>query len=245
MMSDYHTGDGYTENGSREQMKKKAANSMTNGHAENSVDNIAENVADATAGAGTQLRVEPSVDSVLNEAAATDGGFDAATGAPPAETSNDQLVAQLQSELEAEKARYAELYDKFQRSAAEFQNARRRLEKQMSDAIDRASVRIVTRLLPQVDDLGLAFAHLPENPSDDQMAWIDGFRQIQKKLLALLDEEGVTLMALDGEFDPTRHEAVSSEPNESVESGHIISTLRVGYEQKGRVLRPALVRVAA
>jgi molecular chaperone GrpE len=52
------------------------------------------------------------------------------------------------------------------------------------------------------------------------------------------------LIPLEGEFDPNRHEAISSEPSEEVESGHIIETLRAGYTHKDRVLRPALVRVA-
>jgi molecular chaperone GrpE len=60
----------------------------------------------------------------------------------------------------------------------------------------------------------------------------------------VLTDHGVAPIASDGPFDPMRHEAVTSEPSESVPSGHIIATLRAGYEYKGRVLRPALVRVA-
>ncbi|MCB0061482.1 MAG: nucleotide exchange factor GrpE, partial [Caldilineaceae bacterium] len=85
---------------------------------------------------------------------------------------------------------------------------------------------------------------LPEELDETTNAWVDGFRQIRKKLEGMLSDQGVTTIPLDGEFDPNRHEAISSEPSESVESGHIIETLRVGYEYKGRVLRPALVRVA-
>ena len=95
-----------------------------------------------------------------------------------------------------------------------------------------------------MDDLELAFGNLPAELSEGENAWIDGFRQIRKKLESLLEDQGVTAIALEGEFDPSRHEAVSSEPSESVESNHIIQTLRTGYEYKGRVLRPALVRVA-
>jgi molecular chaperone GrpE len=73
---------------------------------------------------------------------------------------------------------------------------------------------------------------------------VEGFRQIQKKLLALLEEEGVSAIPAEGEFDPMLHEAVMSEPSETVESGHITGLLRGGYLHKGRVLRPALVRVA-
>jgi molecular chaperone GrpE len=155
------------------------------------------------------------------------------------------IIHQLETELEAERARAGELMDRLQRSAAEFQNTRRRQEKQMAEAIERASTHVIKRLLPVLDDLDLAFQNVPEGLPEDQAAWVAGFRQIQKKLHGLLEDEGVTPMPLEGPFDPLRHEAVTSEPNDSVPSGHIIATLRVGYEHGGKVLRPAMVRVAA
>lgn len=176
--------------------------------------------------------------------------IDAADGSDPsieekAESALAAVIAQLQAELEAERARATEMLDKFQRTAAEFQNARRRQEKQMAEEIERASTHIIKRLLPAMDDFDLAFNNVPSSTTDEENAWLNGFRQIQKKLQGLLDEEGVVAMPADGPFDPMRHEAVTSEPSDSVESGHIISTLRLGYEHRGRVLRPALVRVAA
>jgi molecular chaperone GrpE len=97
--------------------------------------------------------------------------------------------------------------------------------------------------------LDLAFKHIPAGGEEGEgeggnEAWIEGFRQIRKKLLDILADQGVTRVATEGPFDPARHEAVTSEPNEAVESGHIIETLRAGYEYKGRMLRPSLVRVA-
>ncbi len=188
--------------------------------------------------------------AVVAEATAASGEgdsptFDGKSGAPPAEPTPEQVIAQMQAELADEAARYADLHDKFQRSAAEFQNARRRQEKQTSEAIERASTHVIRRLIPVIDDLALAFDGVPPTIDETQSAWVDGFRQIQRKLLALLEDEGVKPIPSDGAFDPTLHEAVTSEPSESVPSGHIISTLRVGYEQRGHVLRPALVRVAA
>ncbi|MEZ4639185.1 MAG: nucleotide exchange factor GrpE [Caldilineaceae bacterium] len=78
----------------------------------------------------------------------------------------------------------------------------------------------------------------------EETAWVEGFQRIHQKLTSLMAEEGVTPIAPDGEFDPNRHEAITHEPNEDVESGHIIATLRTGYAHGDRVLRPALVRVA-
>jgi len=158
--------------------------------------------------------------------------------------SEADIITQLQAEVAAEKARADELLDKLQRTAADFQNSRRRQERQLSEELERASTRIIKHLLPVIDDFQLAFQNLPSEVENGASGWVDGFRQIQKKMTTLLEDEGITPIAPDGEFDPNRHEAVTSEPNESVPSGHIIDTLRTGYELKGRVLRPALVRVA-
>jgi len=95
-----------------------------------------------------------------------------------------------------------------------------------------------------LDDFDLAFRNAPQGLSKEEDAWFGGFQQIQKKLTTLLEDEEVSIVAQEGPFDPNHHEAVSNEPNDDVESGHIIETLRLGYEHKGRILRPGLVRVA-
>jgi molecular chaperone GrpE len=172
-------------------------------------------------------------------------------------TSGD-VHQKLQEELAAAQAKADEYLDRLQRSAAEFQNSRRRQEKQMAEQTNRANGDLLKRLLPVLDDLHLAFQNLPAELQDGlvegtsngageqpQQAWLNGFRQIQKKLLDILTEQGLSLIDSSHEFDPTRHEAIASEPHETVPSGHIIETLRAGYEYKGRVLRPALVRIAA
>lgn len=182
-----------------------------------------------------------------------------AAEAPQGGETADAQIAALQEELALAQAQAQEYLERLQRTAAEYQNSRRRLERQLAEAIERANSDLVRRLLPVLDDLDLAFEHASaaqSNPvaavvnggdeaqAGDGLAWIEGFRQIQRKLLDLLAEHGVTIVDVSGEFDPTRHEAVSSEPSSEVESGHIIAALRAGYEYKGQVLRPALVRVA-
>jgi molecular chaperone GrpE len=159
-------------------------------------------------------------------------------------SAEETLIAELQAELAEVRAEAAAQTDQVQRIAAEFQNSKKRQERQLADSIQRASSHLATQLLPILDDFDLAFGNLPEELSDEDESWVDGFRQIHKKLAAVLEDQGVTMIQLDGEFDPNLHEAISSEPNDVVESGHIIETLRAGYEFKGRVLRPAMVRVA-
>ena len=115
-----------------------------------------------------------------NEAAAPVNGAE-----PAPEPALEASLAQLEAELQAEQARYVELFDRYQRASAEFQNSRRRLEKQMADAIERASTHVVRRLLPVLDDAELAFRNTPAGLSEEQAAWVDGFRAIQKKLLTV------------------------------------------------------------
>lgn len=152
-------------------------------------------------------------------------------------------VARLEAELIEARQECADITEKSQRLAAEFQNSRRRQERQLAEEMERVSAHIIKRLLPVVDDFDLALANMPAL-DEVQQAWAEGFRQIQRKLRGVLEEEGLTPILTEGAFDPTLHEAIASAPSDDVESGHITDTLRSGYMLKGRVLRPALVRVA-
>lgn len=185
------------------------------------------------------------VDATASDVAAQE------TTEAPVEPTDAELVAQLREELAAAQTKADDYLDKLQRSAAEFQNSRRRLEQQLAESVERANAGLIRQLLPILDDLDLAFQNVPEGllaaengEGNAEVAWLQGFRQIQKKLLDLMANQGVTPVETSGEFDPNLHEAISSEPSETVPSGHIIAEVRAGYVLKGRVLRPALVRVA-
>ncbi len=158
--------------------------------------------------------------------------------------SPDQIIARLEAEVDEANARADQMVEQMQRTAAEFQNVRKRQERQVQESLDRATEGIIRRWLPVLDDFELAFNNVPTALQGEEAAWIQGFGRIHQKLAALIADEGVTPIEKSGPFDPNRHEAVTNEPSDSVESGHIIDTLRTGYEYKSRVLRPALVRVA-
>lgn len=195
---------------------------------------------------GEEIAPETSaadVDASADDAAPADG--ETVDAGEDQDADPKATIEALQAELDAARAETEAQRDQAQRLAAEFQNSKRRQEKQLADAIDRAGTSIIQQLLPLLDDYDLAFGNVPDDLDPESTAWVDGFRQIQRKLLTLLEDQGVTPIASDGVFDPNLHEAVTSEPTDEVESGHIIDTLRTGYEYKGRVLRPALVRVAA
>lgn len=190
---------------------------------------------------------------VIPESNPDSANVDAAATATEAISEEATLITQLREELAAAQAKADEYLDKLQRSAAEFQNSRRRLENQQADEIERANGALIKRLLPVLDDLDLAFQNVPselqsaeaDEALTQQAAWLQGFRQIRKKLLDVLGDQGLSVVDTSGEFDPNQHEAISSEPSDSVASGHVIAEVRAGYSYKGRVLRPALVRVAS
>ncbi|MBV7330892.1 nucleotide exchange factor GrpE [Chloroflexi bacterium TSY] len=215
-------------------------------HDDSNKDNLDSSSVQETESNETEVGQDASDEKVADQdaSARTDKEQTEEVQAEEEQTEEEKLIAQLQEQLAEEKRKAEQSLDRLQRTAAEFQNSKKRQEKLLSDSIERASARMIERLLPVLDDLDLAFRNVPADVETTQNAWLSGFQQIQKKLLHILEEEEVTAMTEDGSFDPSKHEAVSSEPNEEVESGHIIETLRLGYEHKGRVLRPALVRVA-
>lgn len=220
----------------------QVAESDSTPHAASNQNGSAPDASDAeTIDEGTAAPEATSVEGEIIEGEAIEGEI---VEDEEAESEESKRIAELEEKLAAAETRAEEMFERLQRTTAEFQNSQRRREKQMADQMDRSNSRLIERMLPVLDDFDLAFRNMPEEFATEENGWIAGLQQIDKKLQRLLEDEQVTAIDPDGEFDPNRHEAVSSEPNEEVESGHIIETLRTGYEYKGRVLRPALVRVA-
>lgn len=153
-----------------------------------------------------------------------------------ASAEREALIQQLK---EAE-SKIVEYKDGWARSQAEFQNFRKRVERDNESF--KASTRgdILKKVLPVLDDLERA---LQNRPADD--AWASGIELVARKFQNILDMEGVKRIEAKGAaFDPNFHEAISHEPSEEVESGHVIDVIQNGYVIGERVLRPALVRVA-
>lgn len=149
-------------------------------------------------------------------------------------------IEAMKKQLEEIESRASEYKDSWMRSQAEFQNYRKRVERD-NDMV-RAMMKgdIVKRILPVLDDLERA---LQNRPSDD--LWAGGIQLIARKFQGVLESEGIKKIEAEGaEFDPNFHEAISNEPSEEVESGHVIAVVQNGYMLGERVIRPALVRVA-
>jgi molecular chaperone GrpE len=156
------------------------------------------------------------------------------------EATGESLDERLQK-LERERDEYL---DQWRRSAAEFQNYRKREERLRTERERSTSARQLKRLLPVLDDLQRATQHVPESLSNDD--WVAGMLAIERKLWSLLEQEGV--MAIEAEagtpFDPNVHEALISQESDEIESGHILSELERGYRLGDVILRPARVSVA-
>ena len=137
-------------------------------------------------------------------------------------------------------AKSAENLDGWQRSVAEFQNYKKRIERDRE--VEKASMKgdLVKKILPVLDDLERA---LQKRPVED--AWTNGIDLIKHKLQAIIEAEGIQRIEAEGAvFDPNFHEAISYESADGIESGRVIEVVQNGYMLSERVLRPAMVRVA-
>ena len=149
----------------------------------------------------------------------------------------------VRQELEKAKAQAADYLDGWQRARAEFANYKKRNEQERQELFKLANTTLITRLLPIFDDFERAFQTLPRSLLS--FTWIDGVALIYRRLQAILEGEGLTLVETEGQsFDPLLHEAVTYEESAEHEEGQIIGEVQKGYQLGDRVLRPALVRVA-
>ncbi len=162
----------------------------------------------------------------------------------PPETEAPEDLSALQEQLSAAQSQAQEYLDGWQRARAEFANYKRRVERDREQMQQDAVARVVLRYLPVVDDLERALQNRPQE--GEGAAWAEGIELVYRKLLAALEADGVKRMEVLGEhFDPNLHEAVIQEASDEHESGQIIEVLQPGYWIGERVLRPALVKVAA
>jgi molecular chaperone GrpE len=146
----------------------------------------------------------------------------------------------LKRQLEEAQAQASEFKDSWMRSQAEFQNYRKRMERDNETMKSTMKGDIIKKVLPVLDDLERA---LQNRPADD--AWAGGIELVVRKFQNILELEDVKRIEAEGaEFDPNFHEAISHEPADGVESGHVIEVIQNGYVIGERVIRPALVRVA-
>jgi molecular chaperone GrpE len=163
--------------------------------------------------------------------------------APPTPTDVATEPQEVQSgdDLETARAEAAQYLDHLRRLQAEFDNYRKRVQKQQSQAMELAAEPVVRRLLEVLDDFELALMHATEKPDYDR--FLHGVELVYAKLLDSLKAEGLERIdALGTPFDPEMHEALMQTGDGEGEPV-VADVLRPGYTLRGRVVRPAGVRV--
>ena len=174
------------------------------------------------------------VDKPLTEAA------DTAADDRTADEGAEQLVStDRESDLQRERDDY---YDRWLRKTAEFDNYRRRVERERREQTDQSIVDLLQELLLIVDDFDLA---LTVEAGEGAAAYRKGVELIYGKLQDLLRKYGVKpIESLGADFDPKLHQAVVHELSPEHREGEVIDELRKGYMIGDRLLRPAMVKVA-
>jgi molecular chaperone GrpE len=148
------------------------------------------------------------------------------------------------SGLEDMEATVAELQDRWMRTAAEFENYKKRRERETADLLRYATEPLVRELLPILDSFERAIG--AGQGQRDYQALHDGVELIRSQLREALRRVGVERQEPAGEpFDPHRHEAVSMLPHEEVPADHVAEVLQPGYTLNERVIRPARVVVSS
>jgi molecular chaperone GrpE len=172
-----------------------------------------------------------------------ENGDEAQTVAEELTVLEEQVKAEigaLQNQLKEAEVKASEFKDGWLRSQAEFQNYKNRIMRDNEMMYTSMKGDIIKKVLPALDDLERALQNRPA-----ENAWASGIDLIARKLQNILDAEGVKRIVAEGSpFDPNFHEAISLEPNNDVESGHVIEVVQNGYMLGDRVIRPAHVRVA-
>ena len=153
----------------------------------------------------------------------------------------------VEAELAEAQRLAADRLDQLMRLKADFENYRKRVIREQTDLADRASLRVIERLFPVLDDIerALEAARVHEGAAFDEEAGpiVRGIELVSEHLLEVLRAEGLERLEAEGEpFDPHQHEAVSSAPGD-VDEPTVLEVVRPGYRHRDRTIRPALVNV--
>jgi len=169
------------------------------------------------------------------------------------EVQTEQTVEEEIKELSAEdkiaelEAKLKESEDKYFRVHADFENIKKRLEKEKYQAIDYASEKFAKDLLAPIDTLEMALAaeEAADLPAEELLAKLkEGVELTIKNFYTAFEKHDISIVETDGEFDPNFHDAVMRVDNENYESGQIVQVMQKGYKFKDRLLRASMVSIA-
>ena len=197
---------------------------------------------------------QPTEQDAEQDEAVPEQRADEAGAEEDAATDEAEALEEVEAEIEAEEAAIAadlakakaeaESYlDDLRRLQADFDNYRKRTLREQTARAASASQALVARLLPVLDNFELAVSSAEQSRDFDRM--LKGVEMVFGELREVLESEGLVRIEAEGKpFDPERHEAVIAVEEEDAEPGMVVDIVRAGYELRGKVLRPAMVKVA-
>ena len=186
--------------------------------------------------------MEPGVEASTEEISEEQLVEEQASGAPSADESKGDGA--LAGELEQAKAEALEAQEKLLRMAAEFENIKKRLQKEKEATIKYAEENILRELLPSIDHLEMA-VNQDRNSENFGDSLLEGVEMTLNGLLSTLERYGLKPIDSEGEpFDPNKHEAIAMEESDEVPAQKIIKDFQKGYFFKDRLLRAAKVIVS-
>lgn len=155
----------------------------------------------------------------------------------------DPQITELKEKLSKAQKEADDYLDKLRRNAAEFDNYRKRTEKEKENERVNGVLSVLNIVLPMVDNLERGLASIPENEKESGTA--KGLQMVYQQVAEGLKNMGVTEIPSQGEqFDPNKHNAVMHIEDEKVDENTIVEVFQKGYEFKGRVVRYSMVKVA-
>ena len=196
-----------------------------------------------------ELGTSSPVDEMSGEAGVREDGPSPEDDGEGDASGQEARVTQIEAELAGERAAKEaalrerdELYDRWLRLQAEFDNYRKRTRRELEESKAKGAEELVVKLLPVIDNLERA---LNAAGSGASSGLLEGVKMIHRQFLSTLEEIGVTpIDAVGKPFDPNLHEAIAYEESDAYPDGVVMEELARGYALRGRALRPSMVKVA-
>jgi len=207
---------------------------------------LAEEVEEADAAVDAEVQADEVAEEQAEVAPVTERADEDAADAEDATEALEEVEASddaIAADLEKARAEAESYLDDLRRLQADFDNYRKRTLREQTARAASASQALVARLLPVLDNFELAVSSAEHSRDFDRM--LKGVEMVFGELREVMEGEGLVKIEAEGKpFDPERHEAVIAVEQEDTEPGMVVDIVRTGYELRGKVLRPAMVKVA-
>jgi molecular chaperone GrpE len=207
---------------------------------------LAEEVEEADAAVDAEVEADEVAEEQAEVAAVTERADEDAADAEDATEALEEVEASddaIAADLEKARAEAESYLDDLRRLQADFDNYRKRTLREQTARAASASQALVARLLPVLDNFELAVSSAEHSRDFDRM--LKGVEMVFGEFREVMEGEGLVKIEAEGKpFDPERHEAVIAVEQEDTEPGMVVDIVRTGYELRGKVLRPAMVKVA-